>query len=525
MKPTIGERTQKVFQAISQTGKQTIRGMAQALGLSKSSVHRHQRSIARRNQHPESEVWETQVGKDWLKRLVFASIFVFCFKRGVGCESLSEFFHLLRLEKQVGVSVASLRKIRARMEEQILAYQQLQQSQQSATQRPIEICASVDETFFDQVVLVMLDLPSGFILVEEMSEDYQYSTWQKQVQQALSGLAVQVRYCVSDRAKSLVKLALQDMGCPSIADLFHGLRELSQGIGRELADGLFRVNRRLRELSETKKNTEQRQQLQIQRTNLQTAQQQYHSVLHELTTILHPFSIHLIMPQTSAMAKLRLQEQTAELKRLKQTYHLLDRAGSVVKFERQLQDLSAVVDVWWNWVRQSLNKQNCDPSIGAWLEQSLLPTLYWQQQTRRTKTPMLRAAYQTAAQQAQANLMQHPVTAGLSVEQFTQWQAWAREMVTKFHRTSSAVEGRNGYLSQIHHNRRGLSTRRLRVMTTLHNFHLKRSDGTTAAERLFGKPVPDLFEWLVQQMPDLPQARRRKTAQKPKPFVLPAVPA
>ena len=69
-------------------------------------------------------------------------------------------------------------------------------------------------------------------------------------------------------------------------------------------------------------------------------------------------------------------------------------------------------------------------------------------------------------------------------------------MVTKFQRTSSPVEGRNGYLSQIHHNRRGLSTRRLRVMTTIHNFHLQRSDGSTAAERLFGKPSPDLFQWV-----------------------------
>lgn len=57
----------------------------------------------------------------------------------------------------------------------------------------------------------------------------------------------------------------------------------------------------------------------------------------------------------------------------------------------------------------------------------------------------------------------------------------------KFQRTSSAVEGRNGYLSQIHHNRRGLSPLRLRVMTGLHNFHLQRSDGTMAAQCLFGQ--------------------------------------
>lgn len=62
-------------------------------------------------------------------------------------------------------------------------------------------------------------------------------------------------------------------------------------------------------------------------------------------------------------------------------------------------------------------------------------------------------------------------------------------------------------------------------MTVLHNCHLKRSDGMTAAQRLFGQPTPDLFESLVQQMPDLPQARRRKSAPKTRPFALPTVPA
>ncbi|MHC5939501.1 DUF6399 domain-containing protein, partial [Nostoc sp.] len=58
---------------------------------------------------------------------------------------------------------------------------------------------------------------------------------------------------------------------------------------------------------------------------------------------------------------------------------------------------------------------------------------------------------------------------------------WASWMVSKCQRSSSAVEGHNGYLSQVYHNRRGLSSRRLQVMTVIHNFHIKRSDGTTAA--------------------------------------------
>jgi hypothetical protein len=528
MKLTIGERAQNVFQAVARGGEGTIRAIAQGLGVSKSSVHRHQQAIARRNQHPESSMWESQAGADWLKLLVLASIFIVCFNRGVGCESLSEFFRLLRLEKHVGVSVDSLRTIRRQMEEQVLEYQRLQQAQlgqQAKPERGIEICASVDETFFEQVVLVMLDLPSGFILVEQLSEDYRYNTWQKHVQQALSQLGLKVRYCVSDRAKALVKLALDQMQCPSIADLFHALRELSRGIGRELAGQLFRVNRRLCELAQTSENEALNQHLQAQLTALQTAQQQYHAILHQLTSSLHPFAMGSGIAQTSTMVEAQLQAQIQALKQLKRTHQLPDQLGSIQKFERQLHDLSAIVDLWWQWVHQCLSLQASDPPTRDWLEQFLLPALYWQYQTDRTKTPHLKAAYQTAVQQTQAALLNHPFTNALSPEHFTQWQSWAISMVTKFQRTSSAVEGRNGFLSQIHHNRRGLSTRRLQVMTTIHNFHLKRSDGSTAAQRLFAQPHPVLFDWLVQHMPDLPQARRRKIAPKTKLLALPAVPA
>lgn len=84
------------------------------------------------------------------------------------------------------------------------------------------------------------------------------------------------------------------------------------------------------------------------------------------------------------------------------------------------------------------------------------------------------------------------------------WQLWAESMVSHFQRTSSAVEGRNGYLSQRHHNGRGLLPERLKALTIIHNFTLKRFDGTTAANRLFGKEFPDLFEWVVYRMDDLP---------------------
>ena len=77
-------------------------------------------------------------------------------------------------------------------------------------------------------------------------------------------------------------------------------------------------------------------------------------------------------------------------------------------------------------------------------------------------------------------------------------------------RTSSAVEGRNGYLSRLHHANRGFNEQTLKVLTIIHNFDLKRDDGSTAAQRLFGKPFPDVFDWVVRHMGELPSPRKSK---------------
>ncbi len=319
-------------------------------------------------------------------------------------------------------------------------------------------------------------------------------------------------------------MALQDLACPSVADLFHALRDLSKGLGRELGQRLFRVNRRLNELGDQPATAALKQQLQTEQQTLQTAQTQYHDCLHQLTLAGHPFDRRQGLKQTSAAVAAQLTAQLSVLKTLKKSHQLPDTIGCLPKVEGQIPDLSASIDCWWNWVQQSL-EAHPDLPTRAWAQNALLPAFYWEQQTQRTKNPDLKAAYQQALQPAQIALMAHPLTTTLPPAQFAQWQAWAAGMVTKFQRTSSAVEGRNGDLSQIHHNRRGLSARRLGVMTTIHNFHRKRADGSTAAERLFGTSPPDLFESLIQQMPPLPQARRRKITAKPKTVALPTVPA
>jgi hypothetical protein len=82
------------------------------------------------------------------------------------------------------------------------------------------------------------------------------------------------------------------------------------------------------------------------------------------------------------------------------------------------------------------------------------------------------------------------------------------------------VEGRNGYLSGLHHAGRDLSEQTLKVLTIIHNFDLKRADGSTAVQRLFDHRFPNLFEWVIDYMDELPVARRSSKAKQANPLPL-----
>jgi hypothetical protein len=45
----------------------------------------------------------------------------------------------------------------------------------------------------------------------------------------------------------------------------------------------------------------------------------------------------------------------------------------------------------------------------------------------------------------------------------------------------------------------------------VHNYYVKRPDGTTPAERFFESKHEDLFEWLLERM-DYPSTSRRRMA-------------
>lgn len=533
-------KTLKIFIALNK-GLKSLREISIHIGTSKSSVGRSLKAVERRNCHPESWLWETDEGQRWLHRLVIAVLFFFGIKCGVGVEQLSLFFDLVRLDRHFGASPTSIQTMIRRMECLFVTYQQDNEEQQRKTGTPRDVIVGGDETFFHKLmVLVLMDLPSGYLLMEEMAENRSYETWKEKAQKCLERMNLRVVHSVTDRAKALVKLALDGFGCQSGADLFHAEYEITKWLGSAFSRRLGAIIKKVEKSTEClvalqrKYNTmpgdiiEKENEIKQHKSVLEavvSGKDAYQGILQKISTIVHPFNLDENVQQTSEQVENLLNEQVQELKKIAENNEILDSHGSLEKLMRQIKDISGIVTAWWGWASVSLATFGLEPWMIDWLLFTLLPVVYWYKQMKRTKNKKLKAAYRKAWEQALAAYHADTLTKKILSKDVGRWLAWADWMVDKFQRTSSAVEGRNGCLSQMYHNGRGLTIQRLKALTVIHNFDCRRSDGTTAAERLFGTQFPDLFEWVVGRMGELPPARKSRERVIPNPLILLPVPA
>jgi len=171
-----------------------------------------------------------------------------------------------------------------------------------------------------------------------------------------------------------------------------------------------------------------------------------------------------------------------EIERNKQEDSL--NVKDVEKLFKQIPDILEGVNQWQSWTKKRLTK-----FVDQCFEQGVFPQL-------------------------EQKLEEHPLTEFLTVEQKQICYDWCEQTARTFQRSSSQVEGRNGYLAFVHKANRGMSNQRLEVLTTVHNFDIRGLDGKTPAERLFQKPFdlhfPDLFEFVLESVTSFPEPRHHK---------------
>jgi DNA-binding transcriptional ArsR family regulator/exonuclease VII small subunit len=350
----------RIFNAIRAHGKQSVRRLAERTGLSKRSVHRHLPAINRRDRSPESSLWETEAGRTWLIRLIVATLFVFGLKRGVGADTLSEFFGRLHLEAHVGCSPSALRSVMHTLERLLLETAAAWEKEGIAHGEIRPVIGAVDETFLQRMLLVFMDLATGYVLMEEVAADRSYDTWFDCVNERLTTFGTEVLYMVSDRAKALIKLAHTGLRCPSIPDVLH--------LGHDLAKGdalaIFgRLRHAKRALAQAKQHLEKLQQ-HAQAEPAQVAQTQnriaacatsvnhwqavgsaWRQHLSHLSHILHPWRLADSICQTSQEVEEQLRAELQAIATLLETNGLPLKKDTLNKVQKQLAGIAALLDV------------------------------------------------------------------------------------------------------------------------------------------------------------------------------------
>jgi hypothetical protein len=206
-------------------------------------------------------------------------------------------------------------------------------------------------------------------------------------------------------------------------------------------------------------------------------------------------------------ADIRTQIET--IRTVAQQEHLspnsLDRIDTA---ERVVPKMQATIEFVSRYVEQQITQLDLSQAASFAMHGRLIPS-YYLDRVAQTRTVKDGEPLRQLARRLRMPVFEPGGTlSGLSPKTQSHLQQQAKELAEVFQRSSSNVEGRNGYLSLRNHQLRGLDLPRKRAcLTTIHNFFLTRSDGTTAAERFFSQKPRSLFTAILASV-DLPPAPR-----------------
>ena len=326
----------RIFNSLCDNAKQSIRQVAHQTEFSKSSVHRLKQVMERRDTHPESWWWETEEGRCWSIRLVVATLYTFGLKGGVGAETISECFGRLHLETHVGCSPSVLRGVRQALERVILETAKAWEHEGIAAREGRPSIGAVDETCLERMMLVCMDLVSGYLLYEAVAEDRSYDTWHALVAARLEAQGTGVLSLVSDRAKALINLAETGLECRSVPDLFHRIHELVKSYALAIGSRLRQARQAFSQAQEplsqgqtSSPSSAEAQQVHAlveasaaEVTRWEKVHSAYRYHLATVSLIVHPWRLVDSTRQTSAAMKRQLHAETRALEALIETNRL-----------------------------------------------------------------------------------------------------------------------------------------------------------------------------------------------------------
>jgi len=367
------------------------------------------------------------------------------------------------------------------------------------------------------------------------------------LEEATEGLPIEIVQSTSDEGTGILHHVEVDLGAQHSPDVFHVQHELVKGTSGALAskkrkavkaveEATKQVNRQ-KAVQETYRQAEDiavcppelaeqleqaQEQEQVARQVLETAtaqQEQAQQAIRSVSAVYHPYDLETGAAQNAAEVATALEEHFTEIEQVATAAQLSESSfKKIAKAKRVVSKMVATLAFFWLTVRAKVSALALTSEVEQAVYDYLIPATYLHLVAEKSPDAEHRHALQKRAEALLVPLRARDGPLGrLEPEEKALIEQVSQECAQLFQRSSSCVEGRNGQLALHHHSLHRIGNRKLAALTTIHNYFIKRSDGTTASERFFGASPRNLFEQILDRvdLPGRPAQKRPRPQRKP----------
>ena len=481
---------------------------------------------------PIDSFFRSSPGDFVLRRIVLSALLTFVLRGGCGIRLVSDFLQLAHLDPFVACSRGALFALLVRLESDLAAFAQ-QHQPPLAQQMPFKtISVATDEHFHeDNTCLVAIEPVSNFILVECYRDHRDADTWTEVLQKSIQGMHVEIVLLCSDMASGLLCTADKCLEVMHSPDLFHGQRDLLKAVLPNLIRPIQQARKELEKVEKvlalvdrpldqplTKKDLERiaeaagkkkgiEEQLEQATATKEAAVQAVRAIGDDY----HPFDRETGKARTAEEVEKRLKGHVEELRTVVTEERMSEQGKQRLdKAQKWVTMLMGMVAWYWSVVGDRLDEMELEREQEEVIRERLISGYYWEAAARRARNGEERKRLEEMASKLLEEGWADEAMSRLDEEKRKEVQKMAKGAGDLFQRSSSCVEGRNGRLALMHHGHSRVSERRLKAMTVIHNYVVKREDGTTAAQRYFGQKHEDVCSWLLERMPGLPRPAKKR---------------
>lgn len=447
------------------------------------------------------------------------------------------FLKLTGLDRFVAASYGAQQQVKRQVEHAIVDYRQSETARLATDMPRKDITVTQDETFTGGLCLVGSEPVSNCIILEQLAQKRDQAAWHALMAPALAQLTCQVMQSTSDEAPGLLAYVAHHLEAHHSPDVFHVQHELSKAVCAPLATKERAAHKAATEAQEQLDQVQAhlhpvgdepdkrgpgrlpkapvrlehaQQELEAARREHEHLAQQRERVAQSIRGIGHDY--HFVdlergVRRNGQLIAADIHAHIAQVRAIAQHEGLSQSClERLEKAERVVPKMQATIGFVSGYVRQQVEQLDLTPPASFAMHAKRIPA-YYLDRVAQTRTVSAGEALRALAERLRTPLFAPGgILSQMSPEVQDQLQQRAKELAEVFQRSSSNVEGRNGYLSLRNHQLRGLDLPRKReCLTAMHNFFLTRPDGTTAAERFFGQKPRSMFAAILDSV-DLPPA-------------------